>query len=255
MPSSLQRSKSLTKAERTAQRQAREDFRANEILTARYQRQLNAVGNVITKMVEAMAAKPTDLARMLQDYARMIEPWAATLGERMVEGAANSSRREFLALGSKMGRELRKEIDDSPITPLLQAARARQVQLITSLPLEMAEKVNALAWDYKLGGGRAKSLTDVILGQKYMARHRAATIARTEISTVTARLSEARAVNIGCQTWRWATVGDGTVRASHRKMNGTVWRYDDPPIVDGVPTVAGASFNCRCRAVPILPEF
>ena len=51
---------------------------------------------------------------------------------------------------------------------------------------------------------------------------------------------------------RWETSEDERVRASHAKLDGKVFDWDDLPVVDGVKTSPGRPINCRCVAVPII---
>lgn len=57
----------------------------------------------------------------------------------------------------------------------------------------------------------------------------------------------------GISSFRWVTKMDGKVRESHRKLNGEIFQYDNPPIVDGRPILPGEDFGCRCTDMPIKP--
>ncbi|GHV36226.1 hypothetical protein FACS1894187_10440 [Synergistales bacterium] len=63
-----------------------------------------------------------------------------------------------------------------------------------------------------------------------------------------------KAIKIGSKHYIWQTAEDGIVRPSHRKMNKKIVAWDNPPIIDGIPTHAGMIKGCRCIAMPLLPE-
>jgi len=86
--------------------------------------------------------------------------------------------------------------------------------------------------------------------------NRATLIARTETARTASVLVQARAQHVGAESYVWKTAGDWKVRPSHRKLNGTVHRWDDPPLSDlpDYHSHPGQIFNCRCVALPIIPE-
>lgn len=58
----------------------------------------------------------------------------------------------------------------------------------------------------------------------------------------------------GAESYVWTTRRDERVRALHRLLEGTIQRWDDPPL-SGVPAFfghPGEPGGCRCTAFPIL---
>jgi SPP1 gp7 family putative phage head morphogenesis protein len=57
---------------------------------------------------------------------------------------------------------------------------------------------------------------------------------------------------LGRVFYTWRTRRDGRVRSSHRALEGTQQRWDDPPVIslDGRRGHPGEDFNCRCIALP-----
>jgi SPP1 gp7 family putative phage head morphogenesis protein len=84
-------------------------------------------------------------------------------------------------------------------------------------------------------------------------RSRAETIAVTETHKLAAQLTQARHEAAGITRFRWSTSHDARVRPSHRVLHGREFDYDDPPIVDGEPTLPGHAPRCRCVPIPIPP--
>lgn len=55
----------------------------------------------------------------------------------------------------------------------------------------------------------------------------------------------------GIKYFKWITRGDNKVRESHRAVNGEIFSYSEPPIIDGVPTLPSQAYGCRCVDFPI----
>jgi SPP1 gp7 family putative phage head morphogenesis protein len=105
-----------------------------------------------------------------------------------------------------------------------------------------------------------------------VTRSRAELIARTETGRAASALTQARAEYIGSPGYLWRNANDYKVRpeigikhfaklntlakGSHRKLEGTFHRWDDPPIagVNGERAHPGSIYNCRCWAEPVLPQ-
>jgi SPP1 gp7 family putative phage head morphogenesis protein len=91
-----------------------------------------------------------------------------------------------------------------------------------------------------------------------MTLNRANLIGRTEVAKASSAIVQARAQYIGSDSYIWRSVQDADVRRMHRLLNGTVHRWDDPPIAEdpiskGIRHHPGEFPNCRCYAEPILP--
>ena len=79
-------------------------------------------------------------------------------------------------------------------------------------------------------------------------------------------MAEARHRDAGITSYVWRTVRDSRVRGrpggvwadsdeNHWRLEGTVHRYDDPPVIQVKPEVRGKPgdlIGCRCRARPVV---
>jgi SPP1 gp7 family putative phage head morphogenesis protein len=211
--------------------------------------------------------------RYLRDYANILRPWARQAGALML---AEVSRRDYTAWvrharminqeldkellwgGSVTGDEMRRIIDE-------------QVELITSIPLEAAEKVQDLSQVFWTQGRRygyvreevlksrqdiaAKLLIEGINATTQSVYNRATLIARTETAKTSAAVTQSRAQYIGSTHYIWKTARDADVRPMHKRLEGTVHRWDDPPVAEenGDQHHPGEFPNCRCWASPLLP--
>jgi SPP1 gp7 family putative phage head morphogenesis protein len=106
-----------------------------------------------------------------------------------------------------------------------------------------------------MGGKRADEVAAELARSGEVTEGRATLIARTEIAKANSALTQARAEYVGASHYIWRTAEDGDVRESHAAMNGKIFRFDDPPYVEGEGNHGPGEFpNCRCFAEPIIPE-
>jgi len=196
------------------------------------------------------------LQMILQHYSNVLRPWAISVAGRM---QAQVDKRDVAAweeLARTMGRTLRGRVLRANTVGPLQEALAQQVDLITSLPTEAAERVQELTVQALFEAQRAEPIAQQILKSGQVAVNRARTIARTEVARTASMLTQVRAEFIGSEGYIWRTSGDSDVRPLHKKLEGKFIRWDDPPIVgeNGERAHAGQIYNCRCWPEPVIPD-
>lgn len=192
---------------------------------------------------------------LLRRYAKTLEPWAATVGQRMVAEVAARDRQAWRKTAAKMGSILQRDLDQAPIGHVVRERLASQVSLITSLPLEAAERVHKLTLEGIVQGRRAKDIARDIHASGHVTKARAMLIARTEVGRTATELTMARALSIGSTEFVWMTAEDSDVRPSHARLNGQTFRWDTPPECDpGYHALPGAIFNCRCWPKPVIGD-
>lgn len=104
--------------------------------------------------------------------------------------------------------------------------------------------------------GRRASQLEKFISKKYAAsKNKARFLARQETSLLLSKMREARYGNAGIFKYQWSTSKDSRVRDRHAHLDGMVFTWDDPPVVDlvtGRKANPGEDFNCRCVAIPII---
>jgi SPP1 gp7 family putative phage head morphogenesis protein len=251
--------------ERQLKRQARERYAVASRVERDYLRNIRKLTNQIDHMVKGMVnIKMTQyeleraqarLQAMLRQYGETITPWAESAAEKMVKRVESIDENNWTRLGKQINRSLRKELQDAPVGETLRSFMAEQVVLIKSLPIEAAERVHKMTLEGITTGERASSIAAKILETGSVTKSRAQLIARTEVARTASGLTMARSKHVGATHYYWRTSGDGDVRASHKKFNGRIIAWDDPPEVDpGYRYHAGMFPNCRCYPEPILEE-
>lgn len=222
----------------------------------RYARALRNVarfsGQLVMQYVEgALLRDVPGLQRAVREYALSLVPWARRRAEEMV-GAVDTSNARYWRAQSK---SLRLELSESAVGAAARERVREQVALITSLPLQAAERAQALAQEAVTDGTRAAQVAEMLANTTGVTESRAVLIARTEVAKANAAINQARATSIGSDSYIWRTAGDDDVRESHQEVDGLQFRWDAPPDhSDGSGSYNPGNFpNCRCYAEPILP--
>ena len=234
-------------------------FQKSKRIQDEYARALRGVAKEVGKIIKGYDPKDQvgadRLRSALQAYAELIKPWAANLSSRMI---ASVNKQDFTAWtehSRNMSLAMRREILSVPVGEAFADLMRQNVDLITSIPLEAAERVHALVTENLYKGERAEVISEKILETENITKGRATTIARTEIARAASTLTQARAIGVGSTGYIWRTSKDLIVRESHRKMEGRFVKWDTPPtLIDGTTTHAGQIYNCRCWPEPEIPE-
>lgn len=106
-------------------------------------------------------------------------------------------------------------------------------------------------------GFRAGHMIDMIQSENEVSRNKAKFLARQETNLLTAAYREERYKDVGVERYMWSSSHDKRVRDRHKDLDGRVFSWDDPPIVDqatGRRAHPGQDYNCRCVAIPVFDE-
>jgi SPP1 gp7 family putative phage head morphogenesis protein len=117
--------------------------------------------------------------------------------------------------------------------------------------ITLREKVKGHA----LAGGRAEGLEKIIRENYNVSRSKAKFLARQETALAVSKFQESRYRDVGITRYVWGSSGDQRERADHRRLNGQVFSWDNPPITDtrtGQKNNPGEDWNCRCFSIPIV---
>ena len=244
---------------RTQAKFGRERFATASSLELDYLRQLKQVVRQISSSVKAFAPDgnlehPEELNIALRKYSELIRPWAKAVAGKMLARVAQRGESAWFQMGREIGRDLRKEIKDAPIGDRMRELLDIQVELITSIPLDAAQRVHKLTLEGITKGQSVTNIAKEIMRQNEVSASKAMCIARTEVARTASVLTQARSEHVGSTHYIWKTSRDADVRDSHRKLHGTVHAWNDPPTTDGLTYHAGQGPNCRCYPAPIIVD-
>jgi SPP1 gp7 family putative phage head morphogenesis protein len=225
-----------------------------------FARQLRKIARHVGEVIGAFppgdpAALPA-LEHSLDMYASVIEPWARATVAKIIAEISRRDEQAWAEIASQMRRALREEIRSAPTGAMLRQRLEEQVGLIRSLPIDAAQRVHELTIEGLSSGARFKEIVPMIMSSGHVAVERANVIARTETARTAAALTQVRAEYVGSTHYRWLSSRDGRTRKLHRKLDGTVHRWDSPPIAEesGERHAPGEFPNCRCVAIPLVPD-
>ena len=111
----------------------------------------------------------------------------------------------------------------------------QKVQDLVVKGARMDEVRKMLEYEFGVWGNKAKFLS------------------QNETNIMLAELKKVEYQKQGFDKFIWRTITDGRERDLHRHLNGHIYRYDDPPIIDsrtGQRGLPGQTYNCRCTAIP-----
>ena len=106
-------------------------------------------------------------------------------------------------------------------------------------------------------GFRSESLIETIMQEKRVSKDKARFLARNETSLLTAKYRQIRYEEIGIDKYEWSAVMDKRTRHLHKELNGKIFDFRNPPIIDahtGQRGNPGETYNCRCLSIPIIPQ-
>lgn len=232
---------------------------------ARYSAQLQSVARTIGSLIDGVAPggevkNPGLLQETMSKYAQLLRPWAHAAAGAMLTDVDRRDYTMWSELSGSIGQSLRHELRYAPTGRTLREALQRNVDLITSLPLDAAERVHKMTTEALVTGRRAEDIAKEIMRSGDVSKSRAKLIARTEVGRTAEELKKTRAKHLGSPGYTWRTVGDSDVRESHAEMDGKYVAWGEnggqgAALSDGTICHAGTIYNCRCYAEPILPDW
>jgi SPP1 gp7 family putative phage head morphogenesis protein len=212
------------------------------------------VGGIVGTFTPGDPAVVPTLTQMLRAYADALTPWAEATARRMVEDVNARNLQDWRQMAANLSDGLRRQVLQAPVGKVTTDLLALQVDLIKSIPLDAAQRVQRLTIEGLENSTRAREIAREIQRTSEVSQSRAMLIARTEVSRTAMTLTQARAEAVQSVGYIWRTSGDGDVRPSHKAMANKFVRWDAPPTLDGLQGHAGCLPNCRCYVEPVLPE-
>lgn len=187
------------------------------------------------------------VARWTSPFARQ---QAREIAGTFVQDASTRAMRRTTAIDLYGGND--------QLVDYLKAAADQNAALITSIPAQYLEQVSNIVIGNMRSGMRPSYIEQALVKQFGVTSRRAKLIARDQHAKIQGEITRIRQVNSGIKYFRWLTAHDERVRPSHVAVGNRdvgygkgVFKWDDLPVVDGVPTFPGQPINCRCVAVPV----
>lgn len=129
----------------------------------------------------------------------------------------------------------------------------KNVALIRSVSFDQLGKMREVVDAWHREGSSYEELRNQLMDTFALPRARAALIARDQTLKLNSDLTRHRHEQVGITHYKWSSSHDERVRAGHRALDGKVFAWADPPVVDprsGRREPPGRDFQCRCVAIP-----
>ena len=145
MPTKAQTEWAEKREEKRRQRQRFVRARQAEKEYSRKLQQLaRQIGSLVRGFDYSQESSYSAVEALLRDYARIISPWARATAVTMLADVSNRDAAAWREHSREMGIAIREEIGSAPTGDILRQLQAQQVQLITSLPLEAAQRIHEI---------------------------------------------------------------------------------------------------------------
>lgn len=127
------------------------------------------------------------------------------------------------------------------------------VDLIKTIPHESLGKMKEIVYQAYMDGKPTTSIVKEIQRQYGRDKRHARLIARDQIAKLNAAITKHQQTDAGISRYTWSDSRDERVRKSHKRLNGRICRWDDPPETDrGRKCHPGEDYQCRCCALAIF---
>lgn len=127
------------------------------------------------------------------------------------------------------------------------------VDLIKTIPQNMLGRMKDIVREGYVNGTNTTDITRQIQEAYGVEKRHARFIALDQMSKLNARITQKEHEDAGVVSYEWSDSGDRRVRESHRRLNGQVFEYRNPPVTDyGRRCNPGEDFGCRCVAIPVF---
>ena len=164
-------------------------------------------------------------------------------------GVAAKSLKHSEAEFKRVGIKVEKEPDTAKVLTAWRKKSAKRAASI--LEREKATIIELLAGSENR---TPEQLQERLEERFVVTKSKLEAASKDDILTLNGQITQVRQEAAGIEEFYWTTAGENRVRESHAEIDGEVFRWDDPPIVDGEEAIPGQPPNCRCVATPRLPE-
>jgi SPP1 gp7 family putative phage head morphogenesis protein len=232
-------------------------------MTKAYAREIKAVfsehGEHLTQDASIASQARIKLNNLYDRFYKRFAKEAPSIVDRFFGGVDKASA---ASLGMSLkelsgGLTLKTNIMPAALQDAVTAATAENVALIKSIPEQYFTQIQGeVMRSIQPGGNGLADVTEALKKYDGITMRRAKLIARDQTRKVTTAMNTERAKALGVKKFEWIHSGGGAEpRKEHQSMNGKIFSYDDPPVIDsktGERGFPGQLINCRCVARPIV---
>lgn len=182
-----------------------------------------------------------------------LRKWA----QAMVGSVNRLSKRNTVKTAKAVQADVEPLMRDGELTPYFQTVVDENVGLIRSIPEE-----RLTAFKNKLVAALTRDATqaeirEMIQDNFRTTKAKAALIARDQVGKLNGALNKYRQQQLGGKRYKWRTSNDSRVRHDHERLDGKIFSWDKPPVVNrtsGRRGNPGDDYQCRCWAEMVVED-
>lgn len=212
----------------------------------------------------AMDASVSSQARILMNeltkkYNRLFALKAKDLAEGMVKDQLADSKRSLKKSLKHASQHVALKGDFFPpgLREIAKASVAENIMLIKSVSQRYMLRVQgAVMRSISAGEGSITDIRDHLTNYEGITERQVKNIADDQTRKAFNSVNSLRSQASGAEEFEWLHSGGGQKpRQSHIELNGKIFRFDDPPVINpatGKTGMPGEEPNCRCTFVPVF---
>ena len=173
---------------------------------------------------------------------------------------ANASRKLTVkewkkAIGKTLGINLLEDYFDGDFyAEAIERWINENVDLIVTIPTDSLDNMKKIILDTYLSGKPITAIVKEIEHNYSVTKAHARLIARDQMGKLNCQITRHQQLSCGVRKYKWRTAKDSRVRDTHKALEGRIFDWDNPPVVDrnGRRCHPGQDYQCRCIAVPVF---
>lgn len=200
------------------------------------------VNEIFERMQNALSKKSETmgLRKRLENLANLTRKLTVKEWKKAIKATLGIDIREDYYLGDFYKEALERWVEDN-------------VNLISTIPQETLGKMKSIIEEGYVKGKSTARMVKQIQSAYGISKRHASLVARDQVAKLNGNIQRAQQQDAGIEEYKWYTCGDGRVRSSHRRLNGKVFKWSDPPMTDGGRRChPGEDYQCRCIARPVF---
>lgn len=196
--------------------------------------------------------------RLDAQFRRLFAQQAPKLADEMATAASNTSHRALASSLKELsgGATIKTANMPGTLSDLIKAAVAENVNLIKTIQAGYFAKVRTAISATILGENPEHNLAETLQQMQGQTERRAQLLALDQTRKVYTAINTKRMQAAGIKKFEWIHSGGGNEpREDHEEMDGKVYDFANPPIIDkrtGERGLPGDAINCRCTMRPIF---
>ena len=225
------------------------------------------IGRVLTPKLPEQSFSDWITSIAARSRAEDVQEACSLLASQMVQQNSTANSRTWKQAaakwsgGCRLYRLLQVELNGTPLGAKVARIVRANAEYIRSIPVEAARTLTGEVTRAQQAGARPATMAKMMRARfPELLKSRVNLIARTEVAKASTALTQARSEQVGADWYEWLTSEDARVRDSHKKMNGILVAWAQPPSPERLagepsglgPYHAGACPNCRCTSAPML---